>query len=230
MAKHVRKQSLRALGLFVAGAAGTAVLLGSGGAAQARSSVNWDAVAQCESGGNWAINTGNGFYGGLQFSRSTWKAYGGAKYASTANKASRSQQIRIAEKVLDGQGIGAWPVCGKKAGSSKSYSAKNTGGSSSSASHKKSTSTHKKATSHKKSTTSTHKKSTTSRTTAHKATKKAATSVKATGRSYVVKSGDTLAKIASSKHVSGGWRGLYQLNSSVVSDPNLIFPGQRLAV
>ncbi|GAA2597786.1 resuscitation-promoting factor protein RpfA [Winogradskya consettensis] len=227
MAKHVRKQSLRALGLFVAGAAGTAVLLGSGGAAQAKSSVNWDAVAQCESGGNWAINTGNGFYGGLQFSRSTWKAYGGAKYASTANKASRSQQIRIAEKVLDGQGIGAWPVCGKKAGSSKSYSAKNAGGSSSSTSHKKSSSTSKKAAStHKKATTS----STSRKTTTHKATKKAATSVKATGRSYVVKSGDTLAKIASNKHVSGGWRGLYQLNSGVVSDPNLIFPGQRLAV
>ncbi len=62
----------------------------------------WDALAECESGGNWAINTGNGYYGGLQFSQSTWEAYGGTKYASTANKASRVQQIAIAERVLDG--------------------------------------------------------------------------------------------------------------------------------
>ena len=122
----IHKRSLRALGLVVAGAAGTVALLSPASAAEARSSVNWDAVAQCESGGNWSINTGNGYYGGLQFSRGTWKAYGGGKYASTANKASRAEQIRVAEKVLDGQGIGAWPVCGKKAGSTKSYQAKNT--------------------------------------------------------------------------------------------------------
>jgi len=126
---QIHKQSLRVLGLIVAGAAGTVALLGPASVAEAKSSVNWDAVAQCESGGNWSINTGNGYYGGLQFSRSTWKAYGGGEYAGTANKASRAEQIRIAEKVLDGQGIGAWPVCGKKAGSTKSYQGKNTTGS-----------------------------------------------------------------------------------------------------
>src|SRR3982751_3733577 len=110
---QIRKHARLALSLTAAGVAGTAVLLGPASAAQA-SGVNWDAVAQCESGGNWKINTGNGYYGGLQFSRSTWKAYGGGKYASTANKASKAEQIRIAEKVLDGQGIGAWPTCGKK--------------------------------------------------------------------------------------------------------------------
>ncbi|WP_166741647.1 resuscitation-promoting factor [Cumulibacter soli] len=73
---------------------------------------NWDAVAQCESGGNWSINTGNGFYGGLQFSASTWTGYGGGAYASTADQATREQQIAIAEKVLAGQGPGAWPHCG----------------------------------------------------------------------------------------------------------------------
>ncbi|WP_067500142.1 transglycosylase family protein [Actinoplanes sp. TFC3] len=235
---HVRKTStsLRALGLMVAGAAGSAVLLGSGGAAQAKSSVNWDAVAQCESGGNWAINTGNGFYGGLQFTRSTWAAYGGTKYASTANKASRSQQIRIAEKVLDGQGIGAWPVCGKKAGSTKSYSAKNAGGSSSSSrksssssssAHKSSSSAHKSS-SYKSSSAA--KKATSSRSTAHRSSTKAAASVKATGKTYVVKSGDTLAKIANTHGVNGGWRALYRLNSSTISNPNLIFPGQRIAL
>jgi uncharacterized protein YabE (DUF348 family) len=71
----------------------------------------WDTIAQCESGGNWAINTGNGYYGGLQFSASTWTAYGGGAYASTANLASREEQIAIAEKVQAAQGWGAWPVC-----------------------------------------------------------------------------------------------------------------------
>jgi resuscitation-promoting factor RpfE len=74
-------------------------------------SVNWDAIAQCESGGNWGISTGNGFSGGLQFTPSTWRANGG--YGS-ANGASREEQIRVAENVLHSQGIGAWPVCGRR--------------------------------------------------------------------------------------------------------------------
>ena len=74
---------------------------------------DWDAVAQCESGGNWSINTGNGYYGGLQFSSSTWLAYGGGAYAPRADLATRGQQIAIAEKVLAAQGAGAWPVCGR---------------------------------------------------------------------------------------------------------------------
>ena len=74
--------------------------------------VNWNAIAACESGGNWGTSTGNGFSGGLQFSQGTWDANGGGQYASTAAGASRSQQIAVAQKVLAGQGIGAWPVCG----------------------------------------------------------------------------------------------------------------------
>ena len=98
-----------------AGVAAVAPLLAS--APAHADSVNWDAIAQCESGNNWSINTGNGYSGGLQFSQGTWNAYGGGQYASTANRASRSQQIAVAEKVLAGQGIGAWPVCGKRSGS-----------------------------------------------------------------------------------------------------------------
>ena len=78
----------------------------------ASSGLNWDAVAQCESGGDWSIDTGNGFYGGLQFTNSTWQAYGGGAYASQANYASREQQIAVAERVYQSQGSGAWPVCG----------------------------------------------------------------------------------------------------------------------
>jgi LysM repeat protein len=75
----------------------------------------WDQIAQCESGGNWAINTGNGYSGGLQFSPGTWSAYGG-EYAPSAAQASRDQQIAAAEKVLAAQGWGAWPACTAKLG------------------------------------------------------------------------------------------------------------------
>src|SRR5690625_5195715 len=76
----------------------------------------WDEVAQCESGGNWSINTGNGYHGGLQFSASTWRAFGGSEYASTADQASKAEQIAIAQRTLHGQGPGAWPTRGKRAG------------------------------------------------------------------------------------------------------------------
>ena len=71
----------------------------------------WDQLAQCESGGDWAIDTGNGFSGGLQFTDSTWAAYGGTEYAPRASQASREQQIAVAERVQAGQGWGAWPAC-----------------------------------------------------------------------------------------------------------------------
>ncbi|WP_068266034.1 transglycosylase family protein [Janibacter limosus] len=76
----------------------------------------WDSVADCESGGDWDINTGNGYYGGLQFSYETWLAYGGDQYAPTADQATTAQQVEIAQKVLEGQGPGAWPVCSQEAG------------------------------------------------------------------------------------------------------------------
>ncbi len=105
----------RALGITIAGLAGAVGLLAVESApASAAPNVNWDAVARCESGGNWRINTGNGYFGGLQFSRSTWRAHGGGKYGSTANQASKSEQIAVAERVLRTQGIGAWPTCGRR--------------------------------------------------------------------------------------------------------------------
>lgn len=71
----------------------------------------WDRLAQCESGGDWQINTGNGFYGGLQFLPSTWAAFGGHQYAPDAHLATREQQIEIAEQTQSAQGWGAWPAC-----------------------------------------------------------------------------------------------------------------------
>jgi hypothetical protein len=99
----------------LAGAVAGAPLLAAPAANAAPDSV-WDRVAQCESSGNWNINTGNGFFGGLQFTSSTWRAFGGAQFAGSANQASREQQIMVAERVLAGQGWGAWPVCSRKAG------------------------------------------------------------------------------------------------------------------
>ena len=95
----------------------TGAVLGGGGAtlaghAGAATDSQWDQVSRCESGGNWSINTGNGYQGGLQFSPTTWSAYGGGQYASEAHRASKEEQIAIAERVLAGQGRGAWPVCG----------------------------------------------------------------------------------------------------------------------
>lgn len=85
-------------------------------ASQAASNSVWDRLAQCESGGNWSINTGNGYYGGLQFHPGTWAAYGGHAYAPNAHLASRAQQIAVAERVLAGQGWGAWPACSAELG------------------------------------------------------------------------------------------------------------------
>lgn len=85
-------------------------------AASAAPDSDWDRLANCESGGNWAINTGNGYHGGLQFSPSTWRAYGGGEFAPFAYQATREQQIAVAERTLAGQGWGAWPACSSKLG------------------------------------------------------------------------------------------------------------------
>ncbi|MDO5534233.1 MAG: transglycosylase family protein [Propionibacteriaceae bacterium] len=110
-------------GLITTALVGGAALV-NGGVAVADTATGdlavWDRVAQCESGGNWSINTGNGYYGGLQFSSSTWKAFGGRTYANQAHQASKAEQIAIARRTLHGQGPGAWPTCGRKAGLTRS--------------------------------------------------------------------------------------------------------------
>ncbi|WP_454195678.1 transglycosylase family protein [Nocardia sp. Marseille-Q1738] len=106
-----RKFSTRAIGFAaITGALVAVPFTFSTASASAAPTHDWDGVAQCESGGNWGINTGNGYYGGLQFSQSTWAANGGQGYAHNASK---EEQIRVAENVLATQGPGAWPTCGK---------------------------------------------------------------------------------------------------------------------
>jgi nucleoid-associated protein YgaU len=149
------------------------LLAATGNAAAADNGV-WDRIARCESGGNWHINTGNGYYGGLQFSAGTWRAYGGTAYAPTADQASRSAQIAVATRVQQAQGWGAWPVCSARAGAS------------------------------------------------------------GTGRSasrgdYTVREGDTLSTIAARHGTT--WQRIHAANRAVIGDdPDMIVPGQRLAL
>ena len=94
------------------GEGASTVVTGTAPAPAPSGGVDWSAIAACESGGNWSASTGNGFYGGLQFTEQTWLGYGGGQYAPSANLATSAQQVAVAQQVLAGQGIGAWPVCG----------------------------------------------------------------------------------------------------------------------
>lgn len=206
------------------------LLAATGNAAAADSGV-WDRIAQCESGGNWHINTGNGYYGGLQFSGSTWRAYGGTAYAATADGASKSQQISVATKVQGAQGWGAWPTCSARAGASGSAPAASGAGSGSGSASSKST---KKST--KPSTKQSTKKVTGSGgSAASKAPSKAPERSSAhTGRSssrgdYTVRAGDTLSGIAA--RYTTTWQHVYAANKAVIGgNPHLIVPGQRLDI
>ncbi|MFF5146234.1 transglycosylase family protein [Streptomyces sp. NPDC013157] len=217
--KH-RRPSKAVRAIAVAGVTGVAVAapLMAAGSASAATASEWDAVAQCESGGNWAINTGNGYYGGLQFSASTWAAYGGTQYAAQANQATKAQQIQIAEKVLAAQGKGAWPVCGTGL-SSATY----TGGSSSSSSGSSSSSSSTRSTDTQAA----------SRSAERPAAKKTVTTptgkkVKKGDGEYKVVKGDTLSSIAEKHKVKGGWQALFKLNKDIVDDADFIYPGQQL--
>lgn len=118
MGRH-SKQTTSPAKKALAGTAAAAALTGVGALAPQASAApdsDWDRLAGCEAGGNWHINTGNGYYGGLQFSYGTWQAYGGTEFAPTADQATREQQIIVAERTLAQQGWGAWPACSASLG------------------------------------------------------------------------------------------------------------------
>ncbi|MFJ8113247.1 transglycosylase family protein [Streptomyces sp. NPDC096132] len=205
------------------------LLAATGNAAAADSGV-WDRIAQCESGGNWHINTGNGYYGGLQFSASTWRGYGGTAYASTADKATKAQQIAVATKVQKSQGWGAWPVCSARAGATGSAPA-NSGSSTESTSSKSSNSSKSSKPSTSTRSTKPATKSGSSKSAASKAPERSTNNTsRGTGRGdYTVRVGDTLSTIAAAHNTT--WQRLYAANKGVVGgDPDLILPGQRLAI
>ncbi|GAB7187216.1 transglycosylase family protein [Kitasatospora sp. Ki12] len=231
----------------VAGAAAAAlpvVGLVTATSASAAPASSWDSVAQCESGGNWSINTGNGFHGGLQFSPSTWKAYGGTAYAPQANQASRAQQIAVAEKVLASQGPGAWPVCSKKAGLSKggAPAAPDTADDAKPAAKpapkaaKPPVKAAKPATAPAPAAKQQAAKPAPraadpaqGRPSAKPAQSAPVTEKNTAGDSYTVRSGDTLSDIAARFGVDTDR--LYGKNVQVIGgDPDLIFPGQTLTV
>ncbi|MFI5561387.1 transglycosylase family protein [Amycolatopsis japonica] len=202
--KH-RKMSAATRHIARVAIAGVAVGAPLAIAATPASATNWDAIAQCESSGNWSTNTGNGYYGGLQFSQSTWRAYGGT---GSAHNASREQQIAVAERVLQGQGIGAWPHCGKKGGSASPAKAKSSA---------------PKAT----------KKVTPKKSTAPVQKQAPAPAANVANSNpagdYTVVAGDTLSKIASKFNVQGGYQKLQELNKDYVSNADFIVVGQKLA-
>ncbi|MEU4300917.1 transglycosylase family protein [Kitasatospora aureofaciens] len=204
--------------------------------ASAAPSSTWDSVAQCESGGNWSISTGNGFHGGLQFTPSTWAAYGGTAYAPQANQATRAQQIAVAEKVLASQGPGAWPVCSKKAGLSKGGAPAAVDGSSGQGSAAAAPAVKRAA---KEAPEAPRKAAPKAKPQAPKAAQgrpsakpvqsAPAAEKNTSGGSYTVRSGDTLSGIAAKFGVDTD--SLYGKNVRTIGgNPDLIFPGQALTV
>ncbi|MFD0402805.1 transglycosylase family protein [Kitasatospora sp. NPDC127121] len=226
------------------------------GTASAASVATWDKVAQCESTGNWSINTGNGFYGGLQFTSSTWAAFGGTAYAPQANQATKDQQIAVAEKVLASQGPGAWPVCSVQAGLTKggAAAAVDTSAGSTTGSAASSTATKpaaKPATPAAKPAQSQAPATPAAKpakpaapaqdqaqapadsangTSAQKGQNQAQNSAQPQGDDYTVASGDWLSSIADKHNLQGGWQRLYELNRGTLTEgPDTIYPGQRLS-
>ncbi|XAS64757.1 transglycosylase family protein [Micrococcaceae bacterium Sec5.8] len=184
----------------------------------------WDSLAQCESSGNWAINNGNGFSGGLQFTPSTWAAYGGT--GSAAN-ASREQQIAVAERVQAGQGWGAWPSCSAKLGlSGGAIAPQSVPVVKAPAAVPAQAKVPAKA-----APMAAAPKAAAPKVAAPKAAVQAprhAAAVALSGESYTIQSGDTLSKIADKLNITGGWQQLADANAATITNPNLVFPGQVL--
>lgn len=207
---RVRRPSTRRL---LAGVAAASLLTAplvalTGTAAQAATGSTWDRLAQCESTGDWSINTGNGYYGGLQFSQSTWQGFGGGQYASRADLASRAGQIATAEKVLAVQGWGAWPSCSKKLGLTNADKGGSAGSADEVAASRSGSSASRSS---------------------DRAAAAAPAAASPSGGSYVVRSGDTLSRIAAAHGTS--WQALHAANAAVIgSDPDRLSVGTALSV
>ncbi|MFG3656142.1 transglycosylase family protein [Streptomyces sp. NPDC047706] len=186
-------------------------LLAAGGTATAADGGVWDRIAQCESGGDWHINTGNGYYGGLQFSAGTWRAYGGTAYAPTADQASREQQIAVATQVQRAQGWGAWPVCSTRAGAYGGAPAAPEASAGNSAPARQPAPAQQRSSQPAQ-----------AREWGH-------TDRDASRGDHTVRQGETLSGIAARNGTT--WQRLFAANKAVIGgDPDVIVPGQRLAL
>jgi nucleoid-associated protein YgaU len=192
-----------AVGIIAGAPLGLAV-----GTANAAPGMDWDALAQCEASGNWAANTGNGYYGGLQFTQSTWKANGGS--GNPAN-ASREEQIRVAENVLRTQGSQAWPSCSKRIGAYVGKTAP--------APKQKQAQPQRKAQPQQR----------TAPVQQAPVVALAGSKTNPNGN-YEIKPGDTLSKIAEANKVAGGWQAIVEKNKDFVTNPDLIFPGHKILI
>ena len=236
---RIVRRGLATAALTGVGAAGLAGLAAPANA----SSMDWNALAQCESGGDWNINTGNGFSGGLQFQQSTWEGFGGTAYAPTAAQASPADQIAVAEKVLAVQGPGAWPACTAKLGL--------TG-----ATANPQAATQAPAPAPVQTQAQAPVETYAPVETAPVETAPAPTYVEPqavpeqlpapanvqieavapvqtpapalSGETYVIQAGDTLSTIAEKLGIEGGWQALYNANADSVIHPDLIFTGHTL--
>lgn len=193
----------------------------------------WDSLAQCESSGNWGINSGNGFAGGLQFTPSTWAAYGGSGSAASA---SREQQIAVAEKVQASQGWGAWPSCAASLGlSGGAIAPQSTSVQPAAVPAPAAKAPVRSAAPQAAAPKAAAPKAAAPKVAAPKAAAPKAVaparhvaSVALSGQSYTIQSGDTLSKIADKLNIAGGWQVLADANTATISNPDLVFPGQVL--
>ncbi|RKT52308.1 transglycosylase family protein [Saccharothrix australiensis] len=192
-------------------AVGTASAQGSG--------VNWDTVAACESGGDWSISTGNGYYGGLQFLPSTWQANGGS---GMPHQASREEQIRVAENVLASQGINAWPVCGPKGLGGAAAPAPQRTAAPAPAQPRQAPVQQQQAPQQEVVAPA-----------PQQAPAPAPAPVALPSNNpagdYEIKEGDSLSKIASELKIEGGWEKLHELNKEFIPNPDLILAGHKIA-
>ncbi|SOC89556.1 Pyruvate/2-oxoglutarate dehydrogenase complex, dihydrolipoamide acyltransferase (E2) component, and related enzymes [Curtobacterium sp. 314Chir4.1] len=211
-------------GLAFAGIAATGVGLAAA-PANAASGSTWDALAQCESGGNWAINTGNGYYGGLQFNLGTWQANGGAGNPASA---SRSAQIAVAERVLASQGWGAWPACSAKLGLSGTAGAAPQAAAPAPAAPAPAAAPQQQAAPQQAAPSTTQAAPSTTQAAPKPAAPSKPAPVKTSGKTYTIVSGETLDSIATKLKIDGGWNKLWAANTSTIDDANLVYAGQVL--
>ncbi len=210
---------------------------------------NWDAIASCESGGNWHAHTGNGYYGGLQFSQATWRANGGAAYAPRADQASREQQIAVAEHMAAGRGLSAWPHCAAR-GHTPIAASHLSAAQHAASPHRYPVGAQVNATRPAPQASAvTPPPSTAPTTPPATATSPAPSGVappsavapvgkpasapatRPAPAGYLVGRGDSLCSIADQHHVDGGWRQLYEHNRATIgANPNAISPGERLSL
>ena len=215
-----QKLTLNARRGFAAAALVGVGITASAGAANAAPASTWDALAQCESGGNWGINTGNGFSGGLQFTPSTWAGFGGQ---GLPQNASRAEQIAVAERVLDGQGWGAWPACSAKLGL--------TAGANPTPIPAAPAPAPVQVQSQQVEVQAPVVQAPVAQAPVVQAPvvqAPAAPAVQLSGDTYTIQSGDTLSTIAAKLGVEGGWQALYQANADTLIHADLIFTGDVL--